>query len=340
MTNIFIVQLFVSSEGILLPLRAKILIMKFPWGHDRRFNDYSSYIKRTFSERVQKVSVDAGFSCPNRDGSKGVGGCTFCNNSTFKPWYCGEEHSIAHQIETGINFFSPKYKAQNYLAYFQAYSNTYANIDVLKQRYREALEHPKVIGIVLGTRPDCIDDELLDYLQELNRDFHVTVEYGIESTSNETLEIINRGHNYEVGKEAILKTAKAGLNVGAHLILGLPGETKEDILQHAKLISELPLNYLKLHQLQLVRGSVMGEAYLKDPSNIKLYDVAEYIELVVDFLELLNSDIVVERFVSQSPSELLIAPQWGMKNFEFVAKVDKRLKERETWQGKKYGKKS
>jgi radical SAM protein (TIGR01212 family) len=310
--------------------------MKYPWGHDRRFNDYSSYIKRTFNERVQKVSVDAGFSCPNRDGSKGVGGCTFCNNSTFNPSYCGEGSSITQQIDTGINFFSPKYKTQNYLAYFQAYSNTYANIDVLKQRYREALEYPQVIGIVLGTRPDCVDDELLAYLQELNKDYHITVEYGVESTLDTTLKRINRGHNYEIAKEAIVKTAKAGLNVGAHLILGLPGESEEDLYNHARAISELPLDYLKLHQLQLVRGSVMGEAYLKNTSEIKLYEVDEYIELVVNFLELLNPKIVMERFISQSPKELLIAPVWGLKNFEFVAKVEKRLKERDTWQGKKY----
>ncbi len=310
--------------------------MKFPWGHDRRFNDYSSYIKRTFNERVQKVSVDAGFSCPNRDGSKGVGGCTFCNNSTFNPSYCGEGKTITQQIDTGIDFFSPKYKTQNYLAYFQAYSNTYANIDVLKQRYREALEHPQVIGIVLGTRPDCVDDELLGYLQELNKDYHITVEYGVESTLNTTLKRINRGHNYEIAKEAIVKTAKAGLNVGAHLILGLPGESEEDLYHHAIAISELPLDYLKLHQLQLVRGSVMGEAYLKNTDEIKLYQVDEYIELVVNFLELLNPKIVMERFISQSPKELLIAPVWGLKNFEFVAKVEKRLKERNSWQGKKY----
>ncbi|MGQ1783800.1 MULTISPECIES: TIGR01212 family radical SAM protein [unclassified Saccharicrinis] len=310
--------------------------MEYLWGHARRFNDYSSYIKRTFNERVQKVSVDAGFSCPNRDGSKGTGGCTFCNNSTFNPSYCGEGNSITQQIDTGINFFSPKYKSQHYLAYFQAYSNTYADMAVLKKRYQEALNHPKIIGIVLGTRPDCIGDGLLEYLSELNKNHHVTVEYGIESTLNTTLEKINRGHTFESGKEAIEKTAAVGLKVGAHLILGLPGESREDILGHADAMSALPLDYLKLHQLQLVRGSAMGEAYLKNRGNIKLYDADEYIDLVVDFLEKLNPDIVMERFISQSPKELLIAPKWGLKNFEFVAKVEKRLKERDTWQGRLY----
>ncbi len=311
--------------------------MTYSWGHSRRFNDYSSYIKRTFDERVQKVSVDAGFSCPNRDGTKGNGGCTFCNNSTFNPSYCGEGNSITHQIVTGINFFSPKYKAQHYLAYFQAYSNTYESIEVLKDRYLEALRHPKIIGIVIGTRPDCVSDELIEYLSELNKDFHITIEYGIESTLDSTLIRINRGHNYQEGIDAIKKSAEAGLKVGAHLILGLPGESEVDIYGHAKKVSELPLDYLKLHQLQLVRGSVMGEEYLKKPSQMKLFDVDEYIELVVNFLELLNPEIVMERFISQSPKELLIAPKWGLKNFEFVAKVEKRLKERDSWQGKKYG---
>ncbi|GAF02685.1 TIGR01212 family radical SAM protein [Saccharicrinis fermentans] len=308
--------------------------MEYLWGHARRFNDYSSYIKKTFNGRVQKVSVDAGFSCPNRDGSKGTGGCTFCNNSTFNPAYCGEGNSITQQIDTGIAVFAHKYKTQRYLAYFQAYSNTYAHLDVLKERYREALEHPQVIGIVIGTRPDCISDELLDYLAELNKNYHVTVEYGIESTLNTTLLKINRGHNYESGQEAIMKTAHAGINVGAHLILGLPGESRDDVLRHAREMSALPLDYLKLHQLQLVRGSAMGEAYLKNQNDVHLYAVDEYIELVVDFLEILNPGIVMERFISQSPKELLIAPQWGLKNFEFVAKVEKRLKERDTWQGK------
>ncbi|MCW3807684.1 TIGR01212 family radical SAM protein [Plebeiibacterium marinum] len=308
--------------------------MEYEWGHSRRFNDYSSYIKRSFDERVQKVSVDAGFSCPNRDGSKGVGGCTFCNNSTFNPSYCGEGNSITHQIETGINFFSPKYKTQHYLAYFQAYSNTYESLEVLKARYQEALNHPKIIGIVIGTRPDCVDDELLGYLAEINKDYHVTIEYGVESTNDATLKRINRGHGFQEGVDAIVKSSKAGLKVGAHLILGLPGESEEDIYNHAREMSKLPLDYLKLHQLQLVRGSVMGEDYLRNPSHIKLYEVDEYIELVVNFLELLNPEIVLERFISQSPRELLIAPKWGLKNFEFVAKVEKRLKDRDTWQGR------
>ncbi|WP_066224010.1 TIGR01212 family radical SAM protein [Formosa haliotis] len=310
--------------------------MTYPWGHDKRYNDYSSYIKTVFKERVQKVSVDAGFSCPNRDGSKGFGGCTFCNNSTFNPAYCSDGNSITSQIDTGIGFFAEKYKTQKYLAYFQAYSNTYESLDVLKKRYEEALAHPKVIGLVIGTRPDCISDELLAYLSTLSKQYYVTIEYGIESTNNTTLLDINRGHDYQTGVEAIMKTHAAGIHVGAHLILGLPGEQNADILNHAKEMSKLPLNFLKLHQLQLVKGSIMGERYLKGLEDINLYTAEDYIELAIDFIEVLNPNIVLERFVSQSPKEFLIAPKWNLKNFEFVDKVNKRLKERDTWQGKLY----
>ncbi|WP_299777204.1 TIGR01212 family radical SAM protein [uncultured Formosa sp.] len=310
--------------------------MTYAWGHEKRYNDYSSYIKTKFKERVQKVSVDAGFSCPNRDGSKGYGGCTFCNNSTFNPAYCSEDHSITSQINTGIGFFAKKYKTQKYLAYFQAYSNTYESLDVLKKRYEEALLHPKIIGLVIGTRPDCISDELLEYLANLSQQFYVTIEYGIESTNNATLQYINRGHDYQTSVVAIKKTHEAGINVGAHLILGLPGETKADILEHAKEMSKLPLNFLKLHQLQLVKGSIMGERYLKGLDEINLYTAEAYIDLTIDFIEVLNPNIVLERFVSQSPKEFLIAPKWNLKNFEFVDKVNKQLQERNTWQGKLY----
>ncbi len=310
--------------------------MEYIWGHSRRYNDYSNYVKKIFKERVQKVSVDAGFSCPNRDGSKGFGGCTFCNNSSFNPAYCSEGNSITYQIDKGIGFFAPKYKTQKYLAYFQAYSNTYENLDVLKQRYEEALEHPQVIGLVIGTRPDCVSAELISYLKELNEEYHITIEYGIESTNDKTLEIINRGHSFQEGVDAILKTADAGINVGAHLILGLPGEGEKEILHHAEEVSKLPLNYLKLHQLQLIRGSVLGNSYEKKPYSLPLFDVDQYIDMVVRFLEVLNPSIVMERFISQAPKDLLIAPKWGLKNFEFVAKVEKRLKELDTWQGKLY----
>ncbi|MCT4591714.1 MAG: TIGR01212 family radical SAM protein [Carboxylicivirga sp.] len=312
--------------------------MQYPWGHDKRYNDYSSYIKRTFGERVQKVSINAGFTCPNRDGSKGTGGCAFCNNSTFNPSYCGPELSILEQIEKGTSFFRPKYQTQQYLAYFQAYSNTYGETSFLIDQYQQALSHPKVTGIVLGTRPDCISDDLLKVLAEWRKDYYIAIELGAESTSDDTLELINRGHSFAETVDAANRISNAGIPVGLHMILGLPGEDRQALLAHADEVSKLPINFLKLHQLQIVKGSAFGNIYDNQPDYFQLFTAEEFIELVVDFLELMNPAIVMERFISQAPHDLLIAPRWGLKNFEFVAKVEKRLAERNTWQGKRYKK--
>nr|WP_319398333.1 TIGR01212 family radical SAM protein [uncultured Carboxylicivirga sp.] len=308
--------------------------MFYQWGNNKRYNDYSSYIKNTFGERVQKLSVNAGFTCPNRDGTKGVGGCAFCNNSTFNPAYCGPEKSITEQLEQGISFFQPKYKTMQYLAYFQAYSNTYGETQELLKLYKEALDHPLVKGLVLGTRPDCISDDLLQHLAEWQKEYYIAIELGAESTLESTLVDINRGHTYAETVETTKRIDAYNIPVGIHLILGLPGESRLDILNHAKEISRLPANFLKLHQLQIVKGSAFAKKYRLNPESFNLYSAEDYIELVVDFIERMNPEIVLERFISQAPHDLLIAPRWGLKNFEFVAKVEKRLKERDTWQGK------
>lgn len=299
------------------------------------YNDYPTYIKSVFNERVQKLSVNAGFTCPNRDGKLGTGGCTFCNNQSFNPEYCHVTESITEQLQKGVNFFAPKYKTQEYLAYFQAYTNTYDGIDALKEKYEEALKHPKVIGLVIGTRPDCVDKELLQYFKDLqDKGYYIAIEYGVESTNNDTLTFINRGHTYQQSVDTIKMTAEMGLPVGAHLILGLPNESREDILKHAHEISQLPLTMVKLHQLQLVKGTAMETQYHEHPEWFHLYEADEYIDLVVDFIERLNPNIIIERFISQSPRQLLTAPIWGLKNFEFVAKVEKRLRDRKTHQGR------
>ncbi len=310
--------------------------MIYAWGHSKRYNDFSSHIKLIHSERIQKVSIDAGFTCPNRDGSKGLGGCTFCNNNTFNPAYCMPTKTISDQIKQGVAFFEPKYKTQKYLAYFQAYSNTYSEIEDLKKKYEEALSNPAVVGLVIGTRPDCVSDELLDYFAELKNKIDLTIEYGIESTIDRTLDLINRGHSYQDSVDAIVKTANKGIKVGGHLILGLPGESIDEIVSHAAAVSKLPLDYLKLHQLQIVRGSHLGREYLAGRYTDKLFTLDEYIDLVIDFVERLTPNIILERFISQSPGDLLIAPKWGVKNFEFVAKVEKRMAQRDTYQGRLY----
>lgn len=300
----------------------------------KRYNDYSTYLSNIFPQRIQKISINAGFTCPNRDGEIGFGGCTYCNNQTFHPDYCQPEKSITEQLNEGINFFRKKYENQRYLAYFQAYTNTYDKLEILISKYEEALSHPLVVGIVIGTRPDCIDNLLLDYLERVSKTKYVMIEFGIESTDDDTLKFINRGHNFATARNAIIATSQRGIATGAHLILGLPKENKDIILKHAQNISELPLTCIKLHQLQLIKGTKMAQQYLKNPEWFYLYSADEYIDLAIDFIERIHPDFVVERFISQSPTELLLKPSWGLKNFEFTAKLEKRMRERDSIQGK------
>ena len=301
---------------------------------EKLYNDLSAYLSECFPFKVQKISLNAGFTCPNRDGTVGYGGCTYCNNQTFNPAYCKTEKTVTEQLEEGKQFFARKYPEMKFLAYFQAYTNTYAELEELKRKYEEALSVPNVVGIVIGTRPDCMPDTLLDYLEELNQRTFLIVEYGVESTDNDTLKRINRGHTFEVVEEAIRKTAARGIRVGAHIILGLPGETNEQLIKQAGVLSALPLTTLKLHQLQLIKGTRMAHEFEMQPEDFHLYSADEYIDLVIDYVEHLRPDIVLERFVSQSPKELLIAPDWGLKNYQFVDRLCRRMVERDTWQGR------
>lgn len=300
------------------------------------YNDFPTFLKRFFPYKVQKISLNAGFTCPNRDGSKGLGGCTYCNNQTFNPDYCRTEKPITRQLEEGKQFFAHKYPEMKYLAYFQAYTNTYGELESLKRKYEEALAVDGVVGLVIGTRPDCMPDALLHYLEEVNKHTFLLVEYGIESTNDETLGHINRGHTFQATADAVERTAACGILTGGHVILGLPGETHRSIVDQAGILSRLPLTTLKMHQLQLIRGTRMALEYEQHPEDFHLFDVEEYIDLVIDYVEHLRPDLVLERFVSQSPKELLIAPHWGLKNYEFNHRVQKRMKELDAYQGKKY----
>ena len=295
------------------------------------YNDYSTWIRQQFQFRVQKISVDAGFSCPNRDGHISTGGCTFCDNRTFSPQYCGHGKSIRQQISEGKAFFARKYPDMKYLAYFQAYSNTYAPIDVLRRRYEEALETEEVVGLVIGTRPDCVGTPLLDYLEQLNRQTMVTVEYGIETANDTTLKLINRGHDFECSRRAVEQTAERGISVGGHIIIGLPGESADESIRQAEVMSMLKLDILKIHQMQIIRGTRLATMYTKQPFH--LYTPEEYIETIISYLEHLRPDIAVERFASQSPKELLIAPQWGLKNYELTNLVVNKMKREGRHQG-------
>ena len=298
------------------------------------YTEFSTFLKRHFPFKVQKISLNAGFTCPNRDGSKGQGGCTYCNNQTFNPDYCRTEKSITQQLQEGKQFFERKYPDMRYLAYFQAYTNTYAELEGLKRKYEEALAVDGVVGLVIGTRPDCMPDELLHYLETLNKQTFLLVEYGIESTRDETLLRINRGHTFADTVDAIERTAACGIAVGGHVIVGLPGESREQLLEQAYTLSHLPLTTLKMHQLQLIHGTRMAHEYEQNPEGFRLFQVDEYIDLVVDYVERLRPDLVLERFVSQSPPELLLAPHWGLKNHEFTARLLKRMRERGAYQGR------
>lgn len=293
--------------------------------------DYGTWIRSRFPFRVQKISVDAGFTCPNRDGRISTGGCIFCNNRTFNPSYCDSRHSVSQQLEEGKRFFARKYPDMKYLAYFQAYTNTYASLDRLKALYEEALGVEDVVGIVIGTRPDCMSDELLDYLSSLNERTFLIVEYGIESANDLTLQFINRGHTFEQSRQAISKTHQRGILTGGHIILGLPGEDAEESIRQASLISALDLDILKSHQMQIIRGTALERIYEQKPFHI--YSVDEYIRLIASYIQHLRKDLVLERFASQSPPELLVAPHWGLKNYEFTNLLINYLRQHKIYQG-------
>jgi hypothetical protein len=330
--------------------------MIFPWGDYRRFNSYSNYFTKQFGGRVQKISIDAGFSCPNRDGKISTGGCTFCSNAAFNPSYCQPEKSIRQQIEEGIAFHQRRYRRANkYLAYFQPFSNTYKPLEELKRIYSQALEgidsipalsytrndmpskQPKIVGIIIGTRPDLIDEAILQHLNEIQKTHYVMLEYGVESIYNETLKRVNRGHDFATAEKAIRMTADYGIPCGAHFIFGLPGETKAMMLDAADTISRLPLTTVKFHQLQIFKGTQMAEEYQQHPEHFHLFDLEEYIDFVIDFAECLNPNIVIERFAGEVPPRYLVSEPWMKLRYDAVLnRIEKRMEERGAWQGRLY----
>lgn len=292
---------------------------------EQYYRDFGNWLREQFPFKVQKISINAGFTCPNRDGRVGRGGCIYCNNQTFNPTYCDKQKSVTEQLEDGKRFFARKYPDMKYLAYFQAYTNTYGTNSHLKALYEEALALEDVVGLVIGTRPDCINDDLLDYFEELNQRTFLIVEYGVETCNDTTLRLINRGHDFDCAKQAIERTASRSIRVGAHIILGLPGEDENESLRQAPIISSLPLTTLKIHQMQIIRGTKLAKMYEEHPFH--LYSVDEYIYLIAEYISRLRADLILERFVSQSPPELLIAPKWGLKNYEFTHCLNNYMKE-------------
>ncbi len=304
----------------------------------RRYNSFVGYFRERYGTRLQKIVVDAGFTCPNRDGSAGMGGCTYCDNDAFHPSYSTPDKPIIQQIEEGIAFHKNRYRrAAGYLAYFQPYSNTYAPLEILKKRYYEALSHPEVRGVVLGTRPDCIDSEKLDWLAELAREKVVIVEYGVESVYDTTLKRINRGHDYATTLQAIEETAKRGIDQGAHFIFGLPGESKEQMIAMAAEINKMAVNSVKFHQLQIVKGTYMEQEFAESPQDFVQFSLEEYIDFFIDFLELLRPDIHIERFAGEVPPKFVNNMPWGTIRYTEIHRLmEKRLSERVTWQSRRY----
>ncbi len=323
--------------------------MTFPEG--KRYNSFAGYYKRLYGERLQKLVLDAGFTCPNRDGTVGTGGCTYCDNAAFHPNYSTPGKSLRQQLDEGIEFHKVRYsRARHYLAYFQSYSNTYAPLDRLWQLYCEALSHPEIVGIVIGTRPDCVDERKLDWIAALHegrvmegwhRDITgkpiVTIEYGIESCFDKTLRRINRGHDFECARKAVKMTAERGIDTGAHLILGLPGETKEMILEECSLINSLPLLSVKYHQLQFIKGTKMEAEFEEHPEEFLTMDLNEYIDFMVDILERLRPGLYIERIAGEVPPRFVKKVPWGLvRNVQILRLLDKRLEERDSFQGRLY----
>lgn len=303
---------------------------------EKRYHAFVDWLRARYGGRLQKIVIDAGFTCPNRDGSLSTGGCTYCDNAAFHPAYSTPQKSIAQQIDEGIEFHRGRYRGTSrYLAYFQPYSNTYAPLEKLKRLYEEALSHPAVEGIVVGTRPDCVDDAKLDYLAELSRKHIVLLEFGIESCYDRTLARINRGHTFAQAEAAVRAASERGLTVGAHFILGLPGESREEMLAAADKINALPLTSVKFHQLQLIKGTRMAAEYAAYPEAFVTFALDEYLDFFIDLLERLRPDLCIERFAGEVPPRFVERTPWGLiRNAELLRLLEARLEERDTRQGR------
>jgi len=307
----------------------------FPWSGDKRYNTYSAYQRTKYGERVQKVTVDAGFTCPNRDGTKSSGGCIYCNNRSFNPGYNSPSKPILQQINEGVGFLKRRYTGvKKFIVYFQPYSNTYAPLEKLIELYEQALAHPEVIGLTIGTRPDCIDSEKLDYLEDLAGEYEITIEYGLESISDDTLRKINRKHDVQSFEDAVKITMNRGLRITTHIIFGFPWESKQLWIDTADYLSHQPLDFLKVHQLHVVRDTPLARMYENSP--FQMIDHIEYIEVITDFLERLRPDLVIQRLFGEAPPDVLLAPKWGKRNSELLQILDKHLAARDSWQGKLY----
>jgi radical SAM protein (TIGR01212 family) len=302
--------------------------------NNKKYNSYSGYIHKKYGERVQKITVHAGFTCPNRDGTLGNNGCIYCNNKSFIPAYCNPGESIGKQIDKGIQFLANRYRVKKFFVYFQPYTNTYASLEMLVKLYQQALAREEVIGLTIGTRPDCIDQEKIAFLAELGKKYDITIEYGLESISDETLKRINRGHDFQSYLNALEMTSGKGINICTHIIIGFPWEDKKLWLKEAAVLSELPVDFLKIHQLHLVKDTELARKYMV--KEFKILTFPEYLDVIVSFLEKLNPRIVIQRLFGEAPPDILLAPKWNKRNSEVLQEIEKEFSKRGSWQGKLY----
>ncbi len=300
----------------------------------RRYRAFGQYLKELYGERVYKVNVDAGFTCPNRDGTVGIGGCIYCNNDSFRPQSCRAVTPLGEQIEQGIKYLKKRYRANKFIVYFQPYTNTYAPVEKLRELYYEALNEPSVVGLAIGTRPDCVDEEKLALLEEIARDYFVLVEYGLQSIYDKTLQYINRGHDFQCFLDAVYATEGRGIHIGAHIIVGFPTESIDEMMAMAEVVSALPVGFLKIHQLQVVKDTILEQYYREEPFHTFQYD--EYLDFVVRFIERLSPDIVLQRLFATAPDDILIAPRWDRSRHEITRDIDRRFEELDTYQGRLY----
>lgn len=302
------------------------------------YNSFPVWVKKKYGERYQKISLDAGFTCPNKDGSKGVGGCAYCNNRSFTPSYCRSSDDLRRQLSEGIRFFSFRYRrAGKFLGYLQSYSNTYGSLDELKRIYETVLAYPGIYGLAIATRPDCVDEGILDYLEELSVNHMIFIEYGMESCYSETLRRVNRGHTFEDSVKAIEMTANRGIHIGVHLLFGLPGESRQMMLDQAGIISSLPVDTLKMHQLQVIKGTQLAKQYLENPQSFDLFTLPEYFDFIARFLQMLDPRIAVQRFFNETPPRYRIAPDWGLiRSDKLTIQFEEYMQTRGIWQGQAF----
>ncbi len=289
---------------------------------------YSDYLIEKFGGKTQKISINAGFSCPNRDGTIGRGGCIYCNNRSFTPSYCFSQNDINAQIDSGIAFFARKYPQMQYLPYFQSYTNTFSNnYAELERMFTDVLMRPDVAGLIIGTRPDCVNQEVANIFGRLNKTKPIIVELGVETAHNQTLKLINRGHDWKAVVNAVTLCHAQEVSLGIHLICGLPGENRDMILETVKRVCKLPIDSVKFHQLQILKDTVLAELWQNKKIDVPNFSLEEYVDLCLEIITFVPESIVIERFLASAPPDMILAPKWGLKNYEFMNILNNRQKQ-------------